>query len=164
MLFLKLLLSSIPLDHSCSPLDFTTNVSCINSIHWSPWGNYMLGMVQSMPFGPFFPLYGSIWKDVFCCPVLLLLHHLTSGTIHWSHSFTRRASQYMLYISYFPRDFMGNFSLVWIFFTMFMTQISTLFQSLKPFVIISILKVFTKYYMSCILLLNSLILTHRLYN
>lgn len=35
----------------------------------------------------------------------------------------------MLYISYFPGDFMGNFSLVWIFFTMFMTQISTLFIS-----------------------------------
>lgn len=71
---------------------------------------------KSVPFGPLFPLYGSIWKDVFCCLVLLLLHHLTSGTIPLKPLFHNKSVSIMLYISYFPGDFMGNFSLVWIFF------------------------------------------------
>lgn len=77
-----------------------------------------------------FFLYGSIWKDVLCCSIMLQLHQLTSETIPLKPLFhKKRVLTHTVYLL-FPWWFLWvAFLWVWIFFTMLTAQISTLFIS-----------------------------------
>lgn len=109
-------LEAPPMQYSPWPLLFISGFhhKCLvhKFLHWSPWGNYMPGMVQSMPFGSFF---FPLWQHLKRCFVLLyhastapanLRNYSTEATLSQEEGLNTRCISLISLVI-----FMGSFSL-----------------------------------------------------